>query len=122
MECPRCSADLDSNTEFIETPELKHYGKEVCGGCGAWLRWVAKPENLGTRTRTSKFSVKHFPAEVCEIYRRPRSMLGNNESLEIHHRDINPENDTMENLLLLCTCCHRQVHHNHVYLYLRYRR
>lgn len=122
MDCPRCSADLDFNMEFQETPELQHYGKELCGQCGVWLRWVSKPENVGVRTKTSRFKIKHFAQELCEICRRPRAMLGNNETLEIHHKDVNPDNDVMENLLLLCTCCHRQVHHNHTYLYLHHRK
>ena len=32
------------NTKIIETPNLVHYGKEVCVDCGAFIKWVSNPD------------------------------------------------------------------------------
>jgi hypothetical protein len=32
--------------QTVPTPELQHFAKEVCADCGAFLRWLPKPENL----------------------------------------------------------------------------
>lgn len=39
---------------IVETPELQHYGKEVCSECGKFFKWVSAP---------NKFSIK----EKCEL-------------------------------------------------------
>jgi hypothetical protein len=36
---------------FVPTPELKHHGKEVCQVCGAFFRWMPKPENVEARRK-----------------------------------------------------------------------
>ncbi len=35
-----------TQVNFVPTPELTHYGKDVCGTCGKFIRWVPKPETL----------------------------------------------------------------------------
>jgi len=44
--CPRCGSD---NIIFTETEELQHYGKENCGDCGRWIKWVPYPESKRPR-------------------------------------------------------------------------
>ena len=35
-----------SVVQTVPTPELQHFAKEVCADCGAFLRWLPKPETL----------------------------------------------------------------------------
>lgn len=30
-------------TKVIETPNLVHFGKEVCADCGMFIKWVSNP-------------------------------------------------------------------------------
>jgi hypothetical protein len=40
---PDCSHSV---IQTVFTPELQHFAKEVCADCGAFLRWLPKPENI----------------------------------------------------------------------------
>jgi 5-methylcytosine-specific restriction endonuclease McrA len=119
MECPSCKVVFDEPL-FILTPELKHYAKNECPHCGRNLGWVKKPENVGKRTRTSKYTIESLGKDCCELCRRTKPMLGRNQTLEIHHKDCNAENDVPENLLVLCTPCHKQTHFNKTYFFDHY--
>jgi 5-methylcytosine-specific restriction endonuclease McrA len=46
---------------------------------------------------------KLFVCERCNYDRYP-------EILEVHHKDRNRENNTIENLLILCPTCHMEDH------------
>lgn len=35
---------------------------------------------------------------------------GSNENIEIHHKDLNPKNNNLDNLEILCRHCHRLEH------------
>ena len=119
--CRRCGTDNEGQTIFVLTPDTPpHYGKELCYDCGHNMRWVKKPENEGKRTKGSKFGAFDFEYDGCELCRRTRIMLGEYECLEVHHKDVDYENDVRENVLLLCTFCHKLVHLNHAFLYLHF--
>jgi hypothetical protein len=119
-ECKKCGEDLSNNTEVIIGPFGPHYAKEICKSCDALIKFIKKPENEGRRTKTSKYSAFDFEYDGCELCRRPRIMLGEYETLEVHHKDVNYENDTRDNVMLLCTLCHKQVHLYHAFLYLHF--
>jgi 5-methylcytosine-specific restriction endonuclease McrA len=120
MECPQCH-DVYETPFFTLTPELKHYGKYTCPCCDKFIKWVGKPEHEGHRRKTSKFSLEDLGVDCCEFCRRPRAMLGHNQALEIHHKDHSAENDVRENLLVLCTPCHKQAHFLKTYFYDHYK-
>jgi hypothetical protein len=42
VTCEKCGED---GTDTILTPELIHYGKQVCAGCRKFEAWIPKPEN-----------------------------------------------------------------------------
>lgn len=58
MECKH------ENTEIIETPELIHYGKEVCKDCGRFIKWVSKPDKPSYKEECAFMldrALKQFP-------------------------------------------------------------
>ncbi len=61
--------------------------------------------NSGPALRKWVLQNKENKCEIC----------GFNEYLscmDIHHADRNPNNNTLENLKILCVMCHRKVHRN----------
>jgi len=118
--CPRCGGELT----FVETPELVHYGKVVCSKCGRFIKWVTSPQKEGLRNITSKFSImdvmkhKGFNGEpFCFFCGRVKAQLGYNETLTLDHIIPLRENgeDTIENLQILCSACHKLRHWAELY-------
>ena len=59
--------------------------------------------NGSRQTRKYLFKIKDKVCEIC----------GYNEydfCLDIHHIDENPNNNTLENLAILCAFCHKKLH------------
>ena len=109
--CRKCQKDVDAIT--IEMPETSiHYAKAVCPSCNSFIDWLKKPENEGIRIQSSKFSPESLKIENCELCGRDASKLGKRSSLAVHHKIPIEEGgkDTKDNLLVLCTACHRMAH------------
>ena len=113
MKCEKCGKH--SQGTFIPTPDLIHEGKIVCDHCGAWRTWVKKTENENKRGKASKYKPW---LDYCQICLREKSRLGLNETLHIHH--LMPVsrggNDDKENILIVCTYCHQEIHSRQTYL------
>ncbi len=79
------------------------------------VRW-SQNEELRTKTRIRTFAWKYngnglkaleragFKCEICG-YNKIRDIL------EVHHRDGNRKNNTMENLEIRCPNCHKEHHY-----------
>ena len=115
--CKRCG-----ETENLETAPCSdsgpHYAKMSCGSCGAFVKFIPKPKNAGKRPAN-----KHTPESLgiarCQLCRRPVDMLGSYEVLEVHHvvEVQHGGDDDPGNIWVLCTDCHKTVHHRRTYLY-----
>lgn len=97
-------------------PDTQHYGEIVCVLCSRHNRWEAKPvERKKTRTDT-KGLLEIFSNGYCEMCLR--SKLPSGTVLQAHH--VLPKKDgggeERENIWILCSMCHKQVHHNRTYL------
>ena len=64
---------------------------------------VTSRESL--RTRDYRKLIVQFLGGKCVL-----CACANFEYLEIHHKDDNPYNNEVHNLLLLCRKCHRHIH------------
>ena len=116
--CRKCQKDVDAIT--IEMPETSiHYAKAVCPSCNSFIDWLKKPENEGIRIQSSKFSPESLKIENCELCGRDASKLGKRSSLAVHHKIPIEEGgkDTKDNLLVLCTACHRMAHFLRTYMH-----
>lgn len=48
MKCPH------TNTTTTETPQGPHHAKVICDDCGAFVRWLPKPETLARMDNNAK--------------------------------------------------------------------
>jgi len=116
--CKRC--DKEVNAIIEEMPETSiHYAKATCPICDRFIDWLKKPENEGFRTQSSKYTPETLSIEACELCGRDKSKLGKRSTLAIHHKQPIEEmgEDTKENILVLCTGCHRMAHFLRTYLH-----
>ena len=119
--CKHCGIQVEPVT-FGEINDMHGY-KLRCPHCKRVVGWggkrqVVKTEN-GERTRSSQWSAKRLNKDFCEMCQRPKDFLGHGERLEVHHvTEIDQGGeDVPENIWVLCTPCHRLVHHQRTYLH-----
>lgn len=114
MDCKSCGC-VDIEPELL--PGVGPHGpKLVCPECKTFLGWKKKEKNEGHRTKGSKHTPESMDKDCCELCRRKRKQLGKYETLEMHHKDCNPQNENKENLLVVCTACHKRIHHDITYM------
>ena len=115
MYCKHCNEEIEPI--FIEMKEGPHYGKHICSYCDKFLGWVKKPKNEGKREQL-KYIPEDFDKYFCEICGRKKYELGEHEKIAIHHKIPIKEGgkDIPENILVLCTFCHRLCHFLKKYL------
>ena len=106
MDCKNCCESL----EFIETPSSVHYGKEVCSGCGKFVRWIGKPKNENKRKDKNanwrdKWKEKGFICGVCGATEKD---YNKNSQWELDHiiQLSDGGEDKFENTMMLCKYCH----------------
>jgi len=116
--CKKCNKEVDPIIKIMPETSI-HYARSMCPICNAFIDWIKKPENEGTRTQSSKYTLESLSKEYCELCGRIKDKLGKRSSLEIHHKIPIEENgeDTKENILVLCTACHRMAHFLRTYLH-----
>lgn len=116
-ECPQCRC----TTVLVSPTDTKHYGKQTCanGDCGAFRGWHPKPKPEGQNTRTdTKKLVEKYGRGFCEMCLRKTKFLPSGTSFEAHHvvEKKDGGDESRLNIWVLCTMCHRQIHHNRTYL------
>lgn len=66
-----------------------------------------QPDHYGTASKRHSSSYRHLFNDLkcsrCGYHEFP-------ESVDVHHLDKNWKNNTLQNLVLLCSCCHRALH------------
>jgi len=127
----------EPNTVFVPLPckqcgkkvEPVHHGeinpthgyKLFCPDCNTFIGWGGKSQPIkngnGERERSSQWTAKRLGFDACQICLRHKNHLGAGR-LEVHHVIPIEEDgqDTPDNIHILCTSCHREVHHRRTYL------
>lgn len=116
--CDVCNSEL----KIIKGNYGPHYGKVMCPNCG-FKGWARNPNSskIGTTSekrigRKSVLDVCQFHGsneEFCFLCLRKKEQLGYCETLTIDHiRELSTEEenkklDTLENMQVLCTACHK---------------
>ena len=119
MTCKKCGLVAKPYTNG-QAHEVHGY-KLFCAACNTWIGWSGKTKALknerGERQISSQWTAKRLQIETCQCCLRSLEKLGDNENLEIHH--VVPVKyggaDTLDNIWVLCTTCHKEVHHRRVY-------
>lgn len=109
--CDKCGSANIEETTFNET----HGHRYSCQDC----RYVCWGGKLKNKEKNGKRPPCPTPADLgvehCEVCGRNKEILGYSETLEVHHKDIDPTNNKRLNLWVLCTACHRLVHYQRTY-------
>jgi 5-methylcytosine-specific restriction endonuclease McrA len=91
-----------------------------CPECGRFARWSGKQKPVkanGKRTLSTNWPVSRLGIHYCQLCNRNRKQLGKGEALEAHHV-IEIESggkDTPDNIWVVCTACHKHIHHVRTY-------
>lgn len=118
--CKKCGIKVKPVTGKISST----HGYELrCSYCDTFVGWGGKKQAVknenGDRQRSSQWTAKRLNKDYCEMCQRPKHLLGHGERLEVHHV-VEVEQggeDVPENIWVLCTPCHRLVHHQRTYLH-----
>lgn len=95
-------------------PDTPHEAEIKCTECHSFLGWKKKEKNEGKRP-ANIHSPESLGIELCQLCLLPKQHLGTHETLDIHHIDDEPENNLRENILVVCTSCHKLIHHQRTY-------
>lgn len=117
-ELRRCKICQEETWHTARRSEVgPHYGYLTCDICGERWGWLSKPDNQGKRPK-NKYTPASLGVDRCQMCLRDRSELVNSETLEVHHIiEVSAQGqDTPENIMVLCTPCHRLTHYQRTYL------
>jgi len=114
MPCPKCGS-----LDFYEKPrpDTPHNAAIYCEVCNEFIKWKPKDKNKDKRP-PNRLSPEDISIRYCELCLRQKTRLGTHETLEIHHKiEINDGGqDIKENILVVCTHCHKLIHHVRTYM------
>jgi hypothetical protein len=93
----------DEETKQKISESVKQYWDE--DGHEIWPDSQSTQEGYPAEFHQKKAQVKKRDGYECR-------QCGLDENLDVHHRDMNPENNKLDNLVTLCRSCHFKVHQN----------
>lgn len=119
-ECKRCG-HFGQPLQNGEPNEVHGY-KLVCSHCGFFLAWGGRAKKIkdsdGERSFSTQWTPKRLNIEECQLCRRGKAFIEDcGEKLESHHLQAIKDGgeDEPYNILVVCTPCHRVIHHNQTY-------
>jgi len=92
-----------------------------CPICNRFWGWSGRKKVLhdenGNRKISSIWTAKRLGIEYCQMCLRNKKQLGDAEQLEVHHVMPASEqgNDDPDNIWVICTACHKYIHHIRTY-------
>jgi len=111
-----CGSKNITETTFNEI----HGHRYVCNDCG-YTCWGGKLKN---KQKIEKRPPCPTPSDLgidwCQMCLLKATDLGYAETLDTHHIDDNPQNNERLNLHIVCTSCHKLIHHQRIYRYNHY--
>lgn len=113
VETTRCRYCQSENLTVELTPNLPHYGKEVCLSCNRHLRWIPKPEQDRVKRPAAHTDlVRKYSRGFCEMCGKMEADLPDRQTLEANHIiEFQDGGDPgRENVSIICTRCHKLIH------------
>lgn len=101
--CPVCGKQMERKRFNGRLEDLNRF--KARRYCGPECAGIASQKADASLAAARKRSVK-FRGSRCEI-------CGTTENLQAHHKDMNPWNNTQENIMTLCARCHTKYHWEH---------
>jgi len=119
--CKQCDANVVADRNIDDPASDIHGYKLYCVDCGSFVGWSGCKKDIkknGERQFSSQWTAKSVGIDYCQICLRNKTDLGQSERVEPHHIIEISEGgeDSRKNIMWLCTCCHRLVHHQRTYL------
>lgn len=74
------------------------------------LKHKAEKEYFGKEKTKREFMDNNFKESIFDKFNNECAICGAKEGLHIHHKDENPSNNQINNLIVLCGVCHKKVH------------
>jgi predicted RNA-binding Zn-ribbon protein involved in translation (DUF1610 family) len=110
-KCDKCGSNSITENSFNEI-HGHHY---LCACCG-YTCWGGRKHNEEkNKKRPPCPTAEDLKVYQCDICTRQERYLGYSETLEVHHKDGDPANNDRINLWVLCTVCHKLIHHQRTY-------
>ena len=95
-----------------------HYARINCADCGGFIKWEADPSKKKISRKGQAKLVDKFSQGYCESCLRLSDELPSPQTIEAHH--IIPVEagggNNKDNIQIVCTPCHRLIHHQRTYL------
>ena len=110
---PYCAYCFSTDLSVELTPNLSHYGKEVCMACRRFLRWIPKPDQERVKRPAAHTDlVRKYSRGFCEMCGKQEADLPGRQTLEANHIVEFQEGGDhgRENVSIVCTRCHKLIH------------
>jgi hypothetical protein len=113
MENDRCGYCGSRDLVQQQNAQGPHWGREYCGCCRRFLRWLPKPDSeRSNRPAAHRELVDRYGRGFCELCLAPAERLPADQTLEAHHvieyaEEGSPER---ENIWIVCTRCAKLIH------------
>jgi hypothetical protein len=106
--CKRCGS---TDTTFVLLEDGMHWGKDQCAVCGAYKRWIPKPDDGRKREKASTSLAVKYGIEHCEMCLRRKDELPPPRVIFGHHVIEHQDGGSNErsNIWGLCKHCHELV-------------
>jgi len=122
LACPECGAEEIPNViERLNGATIVY--RAECPLCKRFIKWLPKSIFEGAKKPNGKRRKAVWTPTVmgidhCELCGRHTGELGKNEKLDAHHKlpIEHGGEDAKDNILILCTPCHRMAHFLRTYL------
>jgi len=116
MMLKACSKHLFAEPRLTLTPLLAHHARWDCPVCDRFLGWEAKPENADKKRRKPQdhlfWIFEGRGVDYCQLCLGHKEELPPKTVFQVHHIvEVQAGgSDEPENLMHLCSICHRLLH------------
>lgn len=117
--CPHCGNPADRLRVTPGPHPGGHHARLDCDRCHCFVKWLPRPRLSGERSRKGQAELlRKHSAGICEMCQRESADLPLPQVLEVHHvtEVQGGGTDERKNLWIVCTPCHRLIHHTRTYL------